>query len=86
MNITRIEFSKFSLKLTMDFAERYNRNLKSHELYVLPRILHFVKQKVSKTQKTLGEIFVLVISFSESREPNRSKFENKNFNSKLTKS
>ena len=51
MNITCSEFPKIFAKLTLDFAERYNRSFKSLEVYALPRILHFIKQKGSKTRE-----------------------------------
>ena len=58
--------SKISMKSTVDFAERYNGGRRSFELYVLPRILDFIKQKVSKTQTHVGQIFVQMISSSKS--------------------
>ena len=50
--------SKISMKLTVDFAERYNGGWRPFELYALPRIFHSIKQKVSKTQTQLQDVFV----------------------------
>ena len=50
--------SKIFMKLTVDFAQRYSVGWKPLEVYTLPRIWDCIKQKVSKTQTHVQEIFV----------------------------
>ena len=60
MNITmnfKFWITKISMKLTVDFAQRYSVGRKPVEVYALLRIRRFIKQKVSKTQEQGTEIF-----------------------------